>query len=214
MGISVVLTFFLACSDPGPQIPAGNWANVAPALVTEVLAADGRSYLNIQEGQYQFWVSVPMTEVSTGQYVLLGKGPLKYAERGAGRLFDALTVIEEVAVVDAVVAQAAARLPVVAGGLDIAGIYGQRTALSTKSVKVRGRVVKVAKNIEGTNWYHIQDGSSGPGKNENDLTFTSDGDYAVGQTVILEGPLTIDKDLGFGYFYAALLEKPAVMVEP
>lgn len=204
---------WLGCGASEPEIPKGEWANIAPARVEEVVTGEGRSYLRVIEGQYDFWASVPELAVKPGDFVLLGKGPLKYAERGGGRLFDALTVIEQVAVVDEAVALAAAKLPIVEGGLDIAGVYAQRTALAGKTVKLRGRVVKASKNIEGTNWYHLRDGSSGPGEGEDDLTFTSDADYSVGQVLVIDGPLTIDKDLGFGYFYAAILENPTVVVE-
>ncbi len=206
------LLWMIGCG--GPEVPPGDWANVAPAQVVEVLSGEGRSYLRVAEGQYSFWASVPELEVEPGDYVLLGKGPLRYAETGAGRLFDALTLIESVAVVDQAVAYAAAKLPKVEGGLDIAELYGARTTLGGKTVKLRGRIVKASKNIEGTNWYHLRDGSSGPGDGENDLTFTQDADYNVGDVVVVEGPLTLDKDLGFGYFYAAILEKPTVVVEP
>lgn len=204
--------FLLACSQ-SPVVPPGEWANVAPARVQEALHGEGRTYLRVVEGQYNFWASVPETKVDVGQFVLLGKGPLKYAEPGAGRLFDALTVIEDVAVVDAAVAYAAARLPVAEGGRDIAAVYRDRTALGGQPVKVRGRIVKAAKNIEGTNWYHLRDGSAGPGAGEDDLTFTSKADYSVGEVVVVDGPLTLDKDLGFGYFYSAILENPTVTQE-
>jgi hypothetical protein len=208
----VLVLIFLSCTQ-APVVPPGDWANVAPARVEEVLHGEGRAYLRVVEGQYTFWASVPETTVDVGEFVLLGKGPLRYAEPGAGRLFDALTVIEQVAVVDAAVAYAAARLPVAEGGRDIAAIYRDRTSLAGQRVRVRGRVVKASKNIEGTNWYHLRDGSAGPGAGEDDLTFTSKGDHAVGDVVVIEGPLTLDKDLGFGYFYAAILENPTVTEE-
>jgi hypothetical protein len=181
-------------------------------VVQEVLTGEGRSYLKIQEDQYNFWVSVPQLEVEPGQLVLLGKGPLKYAVPGAGRIFDALTVIEEVAVVELSVAEKASRLPVVEGGMDIATLYTRRKELQGQEVKLRGRVVKMSRNIEGTNWYHLQDGSQSKG-GENDLTFTSDQLLEVGMVVVIQGALTLDKDLGFGYFYSAILEKPVVTVE-
>jgi hypothetical protein len=201
----------LACHDDAPLVPPGTWANVAPARVEAVLHGEGRTYLQVEEGQYSFWASVPVCEVAVGDFVLLGKGPLRYAVRGGGRLFDAVTVIEEVAVVDEATASAAARLPAAEGGVDIAGVYADRRA--GRTILLRGRIVKLATNIEGTNWYHVRDGSRGPGDGEDDLTFTSDDTFAVGDTVLLDGPLTIDKDLGFGYFYAAILENPKVVRE-
>jgi hypothetical protein len=209
------LLLLLACS-PSLDVPRGDWANVAPAQVAEVSEGDGRTYLRVVEAQYNFWASVPELDVEVGDHVLLGRGPLVYGHRSAetGRLFDSLTVIESAAVVSAEVAMAAARLPVAEGGIDIAGVYAQRLALKGQTVKLRGRVVKASYNRVNTNWYHLRDGSRGPGDGEDDLTVTSDEKLEVGMVVVATGPLTTDKDLGFGYTYAALVEGATMVVEP
>lgn len=98
-----------------------------------------------------------------------------------------------------------------AGGLDIAGIYAQSTALRGTQVKVRGRVVKFSSNIMGTNWIHIQDGS-GQGATA-DLTVTSKVEVKTGDVVLVEGPLSVNKDFGAGYKYAAIIENATVTVE-
>ena len=203
----------LACSSPSPSVPPGTWANVGPARVEAVLHGEGRAYLRVAEGPFTFWASVPDLKVSPGDFVLLGKGPLAYGVRSgeANRLFDAITLIEEVAVVDEATANAAIKLDPVEGGLDVATVYARRRELSGTGVIVRGRVVKAAKNVQGTNWYHLADGTRGPGDDEGDLTVTSAADLSVGQVVVATGPLTIDQDLGFGYFYAALIEGATVV---
>lgn len=211
----MTLLLVLACSR-SLDVPVGDWANVAPAQVAEVLEGDGRSYLRVVEAQYNFWVSVPELGVDVGDYVLLGKGPLVYGQRSAetGRLFDSLTVIEAAAVVSPDVALAAAKLPVAAGGVDIAGVYTRRLELKGQALTVRGRVVKASYNRVNTNWYHLRDGSRGPGDGEDDLTITSDQKIDVGAVIVATGPLTTDKDLGFGYTYAALIEGATIEVEP
>ena len=67
-------------------------------------------------------------------------------------------------------------------------------------MKLRGQVVKFTPNIMGTNWVHIQDGSQG------DLTVTTSDVVAVGDIVMVEGTLTLDKDFGAGYRYDAIIE--------
>lgn len=210
------LMALLACSKPAPQVPPGDWANVAPAEVQEVLRGEGRAYLKISEGQYNFWASVPDIEVDVGDLVLLGKGPLVYGQRSAeaDRLFDAITLIEQVAVVDEATAIAAVKLAPAPGGQDVATIYARRAELAGKPVKVRGRVVKASKNIQGTNWYRLADGTRGPGEEEGDLMISSATDLSVGQIVVASGPLGTDRDLGFGYFYAAIIEGATVVAEP
>jgi len=99
----------------------------------------------------------------------------------------------------------------VAGGYQVGEIYAKGAELGGKSVKVRGRVVKFTPNIMGTNWIHIQDGS-GEGATV-DLTVTTSEIVAVGDVIVAEGVLAIDKDFGAGYVYAAIIEKAAVTKE-
>lgn len=191
------------------------WANVAPALVTEALVGEGRSYLHIQEAQYDFWVSVPEMQVAAGAHVLLGQGPLVSGVQSAAlnRRFEAITVIEEAQVIPAHEAAARVRLDPPEGGLDLAGLYARRAALAGQRVKVHGRVVKASKGVFGKNWYHLRDGSAGPAEGEDEVTVTTALDAEVGDVLVAEGPLTVDRDLGFGYFYKAILEDASVTVE-
>ncbi|MBK7771699.1 MAG: hypothetical protein IPI48_14585 [bacterium] len=99
----------------------------------------------------------------------------------------------------------------VAGGYQVGEIYAKGAELGGKSVKVRGRVVKFTPNIMGTNWIHIQDGS-GEGATV-DLTVTTSEIVAIGDVIVAEGVLAIDKDFGAGYVYAAIIEKAAITKE-
>lgn len=56
-----------------------------------------------------------------------------------------------------------------------------------KTVKVRGKVVKVNENIMGTNWIHIQDGTGKDGTH--DLLVTSSESVKVGTTIVAEEKL-------------------------
>jgi len=99
----------------------------------------------------------------------------------------------------------------VAGGYKVEEIYAKGGELAGKAVKVRGRVVKFTPGIMGTNWMHIQDGS-GQGDTV-DLTVTTSAVVAVGDMVVAEGVLAVDKDFGAGYRYAAIIEKASVTKE-
>ena len=99
----------------------------------------------------------------------------------------------------------------VAGGFTIEEIFTQSASLGGQNVKVRGQVVKFTANIMGTNWVHIQDGT-GSGATA-DLTVTTSATVAAGDLVVVEGPLTINKDFGAGYKYAAIIENASVTKE-
>ncbi|MGW8313899.1 MAG: nucleotide-binding protein, partial [Desulfuromonadales bacterium] len=77
--------------------------------------------------------------------------------------------------------------------------------------KVRGKVVKFSPQIMGKNWIHIQDGTGEAGSN--DLTVTTNTTANVGDTVVISGTLTADKDFGYGYQYSVLVEDAEVATE-
>ena len=46
-----------------------------------------------------------------------------------------------------------------------------------------------------------------------DLTVTTSSTAKVGDTVLVNGPLTLDKDFGYGYQYNVIIEDASVTVE-
>ena len=98
-------------------------------------------------------------------------------------------------------------------GLTIAEIYAGKTNLSEKTVTLRGKVVKYSPQIMGVNWIHLQDGSGDQEAGTNDLTVTSQVEVNVGDTIVASGPLTLDKDFGYGYKYDLIMENADVTVE-
>lgn len=98
------------------------------------------------------------------------------------------------------------------GGKTVGEVIDERTALAGKEVSVRGKVVKSNPGVMGHNWLHIRDGSKGA-DGSNDLTLTTDGTAAVGDTVLVTGKVVTDKDFGFGYRYSVMLEEAKVTVE-
>ncbi len=96
----------------------------------------------------------------------------------------------------------------------IADIYQEKAALAGQPVKLQGKVVKVNNNIMNRNFLHLQDGSGDPALGTNDLTITSDGTAAIGDTVTVTGTLMVDLDFGSGYKYPLLLEKASITKAP
>ena len=80
------------------------------------------------------------------------------------------------------------------GGKTIAEIFAEKEALGGKTVTVRGKVVKFNPGIMGTNWLHVQDGTGAAGTN--DLTVTTDAEVQIGNTVLVTGALTLNKEIG------------------
>jgi hypothetical protein len=99
------------------------------------------------------------------------------------------------------------------GGKTILEIFAAASKLAGKPVTVRGKVVKYNAQIMGKNWLHIQDGSGSAGKNDNDLTVTTSTPAKVGDTVLVTGNVTTNKDFGAGYKYTVILDDAKVTVE-
>ncbi len=91
-------------------------------------------------------------------------------------------------------------------GRRIAEIYAERSKLSGKPVRVRGVVVKVVSGVLGKNFVHLRDGSGAEQTKNFDLTVTMGQVPEKGQTILVEGQLVVDKDIGAGYRYDVLLE--------
>lgn len=82
--------------------------------------------------------------------------------------------------------------------------------LDGKTIRVRGKVMKISRMIMGKNWLHLQDGTGDPVKNQHDLVVTTTEDPGENTVVTIEGVLTANRDFGAGYKYEAIVENAKV----
>lgn len=99
------------------------------------------------------------------------------------------------------------------GGQTIQEIFAAKSTLAGNPVTVRGKVVKYNPEIMGKNWLHIQDGSGSRENNDNDLTITTTNSARVGDTVVVTGNVSTNKDFGAGYKYSLMIDEANVLVE-
>lgn len=100
-----------------------------------------------------------------------------------------------------------------AHGRTVAETFAERVALNGKQVRLRATVIKITEGILGKTYLHLQDGTGSPEQHNHDLTATTTEAFELGETVEVEGQLAIDRDVGLGYEYAALLTQ-ATRVDP
>jgi len=91
-------------------------------------------------------------------------------------------------------------------GYTVNEVFKKAKELNGKTVRVRGKVMKVNMNIMGRNWIHLQDGSGDPLTNTHDLVVTTAETPTEGAIVTAEGKMVADKDFGAGYAYVAIIE--------
>jgi hypothetical protein len=96
-------------------------------------------------------------------------------------------------------------------GRTVAETYAQRRALSGKRVRVRAVVVKVVSGVLDRSFVHVRDGSENG--EVSDLLVTTRALPAVGERVLFEGTVAIDRDFGAGYRYPVLLEDAEIVGE-
>lgn len=84
--------------------------------------------------------------------------------------------------------------------------FEQGKELNDKTVRVRGKIMKISQMIMGKNWLHIQDGTGNPLKNQHDLVVTTMEDAVEGAVVTVEGTLRAERDFGAGYKYDVIVE--------
>ncbi|MEO7327732.1 MAG: hypothetical protein ABI193_04075, partial [Minicystis sp.] len=97
-----------------------------------------------------------------------------------------------------------------ANGKTVAEVIGQRTALNGKRVRIRATVVKSTPGVMGRTYLHLRDGSGDAAAGTNDLTATTEATPAVGDTIVIEGVVAIDRDIGSGYKFPTIVENGKV----
>jgi len=98
------------------------------------------------------------------------------------------------------------------GGKTVAEVFAEKDQLAGQQVLLRAKVVKTNSGIMGKNWLHVRDGSGAEGTN--DLTVTTSAPAPdVGDTVLVKGSVSLNKDLGMGYVYDVIVEDAEVTVE-
>ena len=88
--------------------------------------------------------------------------------------------------------------------------FEQGKELKGKTVRVRGKVMKISRMIMGKNWIHIQDGTGNPLKNQHDLVVTSMEEPKEGTIVTIVGALNYERDFGAGYKYEVIVEDATI----
>lgn len=220
--------------DPAP--PASGEASAAPSQttgrVTETMNAGRYTYVQVDLGKEKIWAAAPQFQVEVGDQVMVPEGAMMvdHYSKTLDRTFDVIYFVSFVAVVGEdgkpVIPRGHGNPPEAApaieldfsgiekaeGGKTVGEIFDERASLAGQEVAVRGRVVKFTPKVMGKNWIHLRDGTTGAGDG-NDLTVTSGEVVEVGNTVLVRGVLSIDRDFGFGYKYDLIIEDASVTVE-
>lgn len=205
--------------------------NADTGTVISAVDASGYTYVEAKIGDKKLWLAGPKTKLSKGDSITvkLGEPMRNFHSKSLKRDFAAIYFVD--AYTDGASSQAtlpkghapingseaitAAKdltlkkpLKRAKGGKTISEIITGKKKLSGKKIKVRGKVTKFTPAIMGKNWIHLIDGSG-----DGDLIVTTKDQAELGQVVVIEGTVSLDKDFGYGYFYALLIEDAKVIAK-
>lgn len=237
----VLILIMIAC-QPGQNSQAQGTADVHKVIVKEVLQTSAYTYLLVVENSAENWLALPKMQASPGEtyYYRNGFKMTDFESKELGRRFPVVYFLESISTTPDIPVKASAVNPHAATvsvadsaapsnytakvvvekeeikiqpaeqGITIAELLAHKDKYAGKTVRIKGKVTKFNSKIMSKNWIHIQDGTEYSGKF--DLTATTDIEVAIGETIILEGKVTLNKDFGYGYMYDVLLEDSKLIV--
>jgi hypothetical protein len=203
-------------------------AGVHTVVVQEVIQGNSYTYLNVKEADALIWIAISKADMEVGETISF-KNPLEmknFRSKELERTFETIYFVgridkESASPAGGETAQSPHQKPAVEkkeisiepieGGISIAELFSNREAYADTIVRIKGQVAKDNLSIMGKNWVHLQDGTGDSGNN--DLLVTAQDMVALGDVVIFEGTIGLNKDFGSGYSYELLMEEAKKQTE-
>lgn len=231
--LALVTAIFLFSSIGFAQNPHAE-SGLKKVIVQEVLQVSSYTYLNVLEDGVKKWLAVPTIEAKLGD-IFYYKGGMEmpdFKSTELNRTFDAVTFLGSITRADAIDPEKGMKDPnaepetekplkqptlnqleltieAIEGGIRIGELFENKQNYAGKKIRVVGEVTKFSGEIMSRNWVHFQDGTSFEGAY--DLMITSDEYVMVGDVVVFEGVITLEKDFGAGYFYKVIMEEAVIV---
>jgi hypothetical protein len=216
-----------ATDSPPAAQPAAQPAdqNRITGTVLETLDVSSYTYLRLETPDGEAWAAVPQARLEIGAQAVIAnpQAMSNFESKTLGRVFDTIYFgtleghgSKQEGMDGVVGAPDGEASPIEVSkaegptGRTVAELYAEKGELSGKVVALRGKVVKYSAGIMSRNWIHLQDGTGDATTGTNDITVTSSDTAAVGDIVLVQGTVAVDKDYGAGYRYAVVVEEASV----
>ena len=226
-----LLLFGLSVSaQEDPHVKQG----LKKVIVQEVIQVSSYTYMHVLEDGEKKWLAAPTTEAKIGE-IFYYKGGMEMGEftsKELNKTFDKILFLSNITSAKEIdmdkgmvdpnapkevvktgkqptLNQLELSIDGIEGGIRITDLFEGKQNYAGKKIKVKGEVTKFTAAIMGKNWVHFQDGTSFEGSY--DLMITTQENLNVGDVVVFEGLITLDKNFGGGYFYKVIMEEAVIV---
>jgi len=223
--VIIILIAILAISCNQGKVKIENGSNSHEIIAEEVIQSSGYTYIRFTQNDSAHWLATSIIDAKVGEKYYFEKSMemLNFHSKELNRTFETILFVEGLTaepipadnMTKSTLGSGKAKIERVTvtiekskDELNIADLYLNKESYANKVVIIKGIVVKFSPMIMNKNWVHIQDGTESDGNY--DLTVTTLIEFKVGDTITLEGKVTLDKDFGYGYKYDLLLEDAVI----
>ncbi|MCF8274416.1 MAG: hypothetical protein K9I95_11345 [Flavobacteriaceae bacterium] len=202
-------------------------------VVTEVLPTSKYVYLNVTEGEENYWIAARSMEVKVGESYYYKGGLLKtnFESKEYNRVFDKVILVSSLVTAANHGTDGAASNGVIntsktpvnttkqdiemhtekivqkQGSIKISELVKNPKKFEGQTIQLDGVCTKINAGIMDRNWIHIKDGS----KDDYDLVITSDAFIPEGAVFTIKAVVVLNKDFGAGYKYDLILENGTIV---
>lgn len=228
----IAFAMLMSCqSEKSTKVDYAVDPNDREVEVVDVLQASAYTYLEVKENGNKFWIAVQSMEAAKGDVFHFTESMemTDFQSKDLGRTFDKVLFVEnlrnspvplksqEVANVPPGSSKSISGKKIITmeareGTVSIGELFSNKAKYDKQVIMVAGEVIKVNTSIMGRNWVHIQDGTGDD--EEYDLTITTLEMVRVGDVVVFEGTIVLNKDFGSGYYYDLIMEDASVKINP
>jgi len=229
--ILVLITMVIISCDSKERVPvseagqnmSSSPSSTAPAAahkiyVDEAIQGNTYTYLKVTEGDLEYWIATAKQPIEAGATMYYDQGlEMKdFTSKEVDRTFESIWFVGQMRGTSSAASQmskgspktaavADAAVEKIEGGVTVQDLYAGQAGFAGKAVTIRGTVTKFNAEIMGRNWVHVQDGTSAGDKI--DVTITTAAVVKMGDVVVFQGVVALNKDFGAGYSYELILEE-------
>lgn len=182
--------------------------------VLQTFQVEGYTYMEIKDGNVTKWIASPTIDVKKGDIVETSYGMLMpdFESPTLKRTFKEIYFVTRASVVssapkDEPKKSKSATKPK-GKFYTVSEVIENKDALAGKAVVFKAKVTKYTPSIMQKNWLHVTNETET--KEKIDLVVTTNDETKAGEVVKIEGLLTVNKNLGSGYFFPIIIEDAKV----